>query len=176
MINDTPIITLQQISDAPEIMALRNPTAKRSLKVTPYVHQCHTCNNTPGGVPLITRSNWQELLRWKEDINPAIATRTGLAIPMVHMRLVLQQALTVMTMNKTFHPLPAFAPRVFADPTPTSPSINFEHCANPMVHPIMGKTISSYPKYMNDPVTAEVWQTAGGKDFGEMVQDDNKMG
>ncbi len=130
----------------------------------------------PRGGPVNHKIKLARIIEVEEDVNPAIATRTGLAIPMVHMRLVLQQALTVMTMNKTFHPLPAFAPRVFADPTPTSPSINFEHCANPMVHPIMGKTISSYPKYMNDPVTAEVWQTAGGKDFGEMVQDDNKMG
>jgi hypothetical protein len=54
VIDDTPIITLQRISNALAIMALRNPTAKRSLKVTPCVHQQLTRNNTPGGVPLIT--------------------------------------------------------------------------------------------------------------------------
>jgi hypothetical protein len=35
-----------------------------------------------------------------------------------------------------------------------------------MVHPVTGKTISSYKKLMHDPATAEVWQTAFGKDFG----------
>ena len=29
---------------------------------------------------------------------------------------------------------------------------------------------------MNDPATAEVWQTAFGKDFGGMAQGDNKTG
>jgi hypothetical protein len=51
-----------------------------------------------------------------------------------------------------------------------------EHYANPMVHPITGKTISSYRKLMKDPATAEVWQTAFGKEFGGMAQGDNKTG
>jgi hypothetical protein len=54
--------------------------------------------------------------------------------------------------------------------------VHFEHYANPMVHPVTGETISSYKKLMNDPATAEVWQTAFGKDFGGMAQGDNKMG
>jgi hypothetical protein len=45
-----------------------------------------------------------------------------------------------------------------------------------MVHPVMGETISSYKKLMNDPATAEVWQTAFGKDFGGMAQGNNKTG
>jgi hypothetical protein len=45
-----------------------------------------------------------------------------------------------------------------------------------MVHPIMGKTISSYCKLMNNPAMAGVWQTAFGKDFGMMAQGDNKTG
>jgi hypothetical protein len=52
----------------------------------------------------------------------------------------------------------------------------FEHYANPMVHPVTGETISSYKKLMNDPATAEVWQTAFSKDFGGMAQGDNKTG
>ena len=39
-----------------------------------------------------------------------------------------------------------------------------------MVHPVTGETILSYNKLMNDPATAEVWQTAFGKDFGGMAQ------
>jgi hypothetical protein len=47
--------------------------------------------------------------------------------------------------------------------------INFEHYANPTVHPVTGRTISSYKKLMHNPATAEVWQTAFGKDFGGMA-------
>ncbi len=51
---------------------------------------------------------------------------------------------------------------------------NFEHYANPMVHPIIRKTISSDIKLMHDPATAVIWQTAFGKDFGGMAPGDNK--
>jgi hypothetical protein len=55
-------------------------------------------------------------------------------------------------------------------------SINFKHFACPVVHPVTGKTILSYKKLMNDPATAETWQTAFRKDFGSMAQGDNKTG
>ena len=45
-----------------------------------------------------------------------------------------------------------------------------------MVHPTTGETISSYKRLMHDPVTAETWQTAFGKDFGGMAQGDRKTG
>ncbi len=54
--------------------------------------------------------------------------------------------------------------------------INFKHYANPMVHPVTGKTISSYKKLMHDPAIAKVWQTAFGRYFGSMAQGDNKTG
>jgi hypothetical protein len=56
------------------------------------------------------------------------------------------------------------------------PHLNLEHYANPMVHPITGKTISSYKKLMHELATAESWQTAFGKDFGGMAQGENKTG
>ncbi len=40
----------------------------------------------------------------------------------------------------------------------------------------MGETISSYKQLMNNLVTANTWQTAFGKDFGSMCQEDNKTG
>ena len=52
----------------------------------------------------------------------------------------------------------------------------FEHFASPMLHPVMGETISSYKKLMNNPAMAEIWQTAFKKDFGGMAQGDNKRG
>ncbi len=54
--------------------------------------------------------------------------------------------------------------------------VHFEHYANPMVQPVTEETISSYKKLLNDPATAEVWQTAFGKDLGRMAQGDNKTG
>jgi hypothetical protein len=52
----------------------------------------------------------------------------------------------------------------------------YEQLATPMVHPATGETISSNKKLMHDPATAEIWQTAFGKDFGSMAQGDNKTG
>ena len=58
----------------------------------------------------------------------------------------------------------------------TNAQINLAHYANPMVHPVTGKSITSYEKMMNNPAMAETWQTAFGKDFGGMAQGDNKTG
>jgi hypothetical protein len=51
VIDETPIITIPCITEAQPIMKLRNPTAKRVLKTTPWLHQWFTCNNTPGVIP-----------------------------------------------------------------------------------------------------------------------------
>jgi hypothetical protein len=53
VIDDTPIITLDCITDTPAIMTSRNPTAKQNIKNTPVVHHHVMRNNTLGGVPLI---------------------------------------------------------------------------------------------------------------------------
>ncbi len=45
-----------------------------------------------------------------------------------------------------------------------------------MVHPTTGETITSYKRLMHNPATAEVWQTAFGKDFGGMAKGDDKTG
>jgi hypothetical protein len=53
--------------------------------------------------------------------------------------------------------------------------MNFEHYANPMVHPVNGRTITSYKKLMHDPAMAKIWQTTFGKDFwgnGPWLQQD----
>ena len=43
-----------------------------------------------------------------------------------------------------------------------------------MMHTVTGETITSYKKAMKDPTTAEIWQTAFGKEFGGMAQGDDK--
>jgi hypothetical protein len=57
-----------------------------------------------------------------------------------------------------------------------STCLDYEQVAMPMVHPITGKTISSYKPLMKDPTTAEMWQMAFRKDFGGIVQGDQKTG
>jgi hypothetical protein len=45
-----------------------------------------------------------------------------------------------------------------------------------MTHPLTSKLISSYRKLMNDPSTANTWQTAFGNHFGGMAKGDIKPG
>ena len=55
VINDTPILTIPRITNAPPIMQARNPTAKRALKNMTRIHQRQTRANTSGGVPKTAR-------------------------------------------------------------------------------------------------------------------------
>jgi hypothetical protein len=58
----------------------------------------------------------------------------------------------------------------------TTFTFDFQQVATLMVHSTTGETISSYKQLMHDPDTAEIWQTAFGKDFGGMAQGDKKTG
>jgi hypothetical protein len=175
VIDDTPIITLQCIMDASAIMASHNPTAKQVVKTTPWIHQCVTRNNTPGGAPLIARMPQHTAIR-DDDSTPAIVTQIWPVIPIAQSQLITKQVLNLITMQEAFSPPPAYTSQRLRKDAPPSPNINFEHFTNPMVHPVTGKTISSYHKLMNDLAMAEVWQTAFGKDFGGMAQRDNENG
>ncbi len=73
VVDNTPILTIPCITDTPAIMQSRNPTAKRMLKVTPQLHHRVMRNNTPGGLPLITR-------RVKDTHNAAQGHRRSLRI------------------------------------------------------------------------------------------------
>jgi hypothetical protein len=48
VIDNSPIITIPRITDAPGIMEARNPTARRRFKEKPRLHRGVTRNNTPG--------------------------------------------------------------------------------------------------------------------------------
>jgi hypothetical protein len=52
VIDDTPILTIPRITEAPGIMQSHNPMAKRTLKNTPRLHQRVTRNNTLGIMPV----------------------------------------------------------------------------------------------------------------------------
>ncbi len=115
--------------------------------------------------------------RSKRNAIPAKPPQTYTAIPRgAWQRLVTQDAINVLTIQEevsldTMYTLQAMI-NERAQMLPTM----FEHFASPMVHPMMGETISSYKKLMNNPAMAEIWQTAFGKDFGGMAQGDNKTG
>ena len=81
-----------------------------------------------------------------------------------------------MTMREALTLTSVFTPRTFFPIAYENIVPNFAHFASPMVHPTTGETISSYKMLMNDPETADVWQTAFGKDFGGTAQGDNKTG
>jgi hypothetical protein len=51
VIEETPILTIPRITNAPPIMQSQNPTTKRVLKDTPHLHRKVMRNNTPGVVP-----------------------------------------------------------------------------------------------------------------------------
>jgi hypothetical protein len=57
-----------------------------------------------------------------------------------------------------------------------SPPQDLERYAMPMIHPITGKSISSYKGLMDNPATVDTWMMAFGKDFGGMCQGNNKTG
>jgi len=192
VIDASPISTIPRITNAPAIMNSHNPTAKRNIKTTPLVHRRKTRNNTPGGVPLITRAPLPPIV---EDVpasddtiappSKGISSRTRSRIPMARSRLVTRHAINFFALTAAFSTptgprsmmSPPHSPQANTIPHQhTQAQLNLEHYANPMVHPVTGKTISSYRKLMNDPVTAETWQTAFGKDFGGMAQGDNKTG
>ena len=87
-------------------------------------------------------------------------------------RIVTRQAINVLTVYKEVNANTTYTPRCLIKHVKKGLPVMFEHFACPMVHPITGITISSYKKLMNDPATAEVWQTAFGKEFGGMAQED----
>ncbi len=188
VINNTTILTIPRITDAPNIMQSRNPTAKRALKKTARLHRQVTRNNTPGIVltliepvlPLFPKVRFIEdnpPQRSKWNAIPARLPQTYTAIPRgARQRLMTQRAINVVTIQEEVSLDTIYTPQVMMNKQAQVHPTMFEHFASPMVHPMMGKTILSYKKLMNDPATAEIWRTAFGKDFGGMAQGDNKTG
>ena len=159
LVDDSPIISLPRITDAPGIMNSRNPTAKRTLKTTPRVHRRQTRHNTPGIVA------------------PPVSPPPYVPIPSgAQRRMVTRHAINSLTETEQASCQRAFTPSRLLPPVVLDAPSHLEHFCSPMVHPITGETISSYKKLMHDPATAETWQTAFGKDFGGMTQGDDKTG
>jgi hypothetical protein len=127
VIDDSPIITIPKITDAPGMVEACNPTVKRKLKETPCLHRWFTRNNTPGIVA--------------SPVAPApyVPNPSG-----AQQHIVTQHAVNLLTTNEQV------ACNLLFTPTTLLPSVveweppHFEHFACPMVYPVTGETISSY--------------------------------
>jgi hypothetical protein len=186
---------IERITTAPPIMKTRDPTAKTNLIKTTRMHQRKTRRNTPGALPAITRVVPSVIA---PDTNPPGPRRQSTRVrtqatdapinctpePIIILppypvprtrastRLISQQALNVLTMRKAIDAPKIFTPQHFRRKAYKDHIPNYAHFASPMVHPKTGETITSYKRLMNDPDTAEIWQTAFGKDFGGLAQGD----
>ena len=188
VINDTPIRTIPRITNAPPIMQARNPMAKRALKSTKRIHQRQMQANTPGSVPMTTQTNpipaigaeqparcirklqdvlasSQRMTRAQNAATSPPTTRGTMPTWAQHRRMS-QQAMNVLTLREqaTFQQI--FTPKALVKYARIQVVHKFDHYANPMVHPVTGKTILSCKKLTNHSTTAKVWQTAFGNDCG----------
>jgi hypothetical protein len=171
--DEAPIVMIQRITDAPAIIQMRHPMAKRNLIDTARIHCRQMHHNTPGALPKITRDAPASIE--PDPPRPKAPERRRLnrvhkntsnviIVPPYKMlgggtraraRLISQNTLNAMTMHEalTIH-LP-FTPQKLVPPT-YNDSANYAHFAAPMIHPTTGEIISSYKRLMNDPATAEV--------------------
>ena len=118
--------------------------------------------------------NWGAQPTW---VQPSRLTTKAMVInvpSVAQQRIVTRHAINVLTLQEKAPFNAIHVPTKLMHEA--SIPVKFEHYANPMVHLVTGKTISSYKQLMNNPATAEVWQTAFGKDFGSMAQGNNKTG
>jgi hypothetical protein len=189
---------IQRVSNACGTPLTNNPTSTRILQTKPRTHLRKTQANTPGALPKIMRATLIEPLpattppptpstkcihitamrevqtmSTKSTKTPRWSTR--LALPRLrNRRLISQEAIAhLLTTEQTKDELP-FTPFNLCKYGP--PPQDLEHYAMPMIHPVTGESISSYKRHMNNPVTADTWMMAFGKDFGKMSRGSNKTG
>jgi hypothetical protein len=188
---------MTRITDAPPILTAPNPTAPRKLKQTPRTHSRLTRHNIPGSTPPIVNIAKPRSIATNlppsapTTIGPRRLTRlvphTGTTTPKnVHLiptvggirtrSFINKEAITFLTKCVWGKSPDLYAPAKLRPKSGTTSPFDFQQVATPMVHPTTGETISSYKCLMHDPVTAETWQTAFGKDFGGMAQGDHKTG
>ena len=200
----TPLPEIQRVSNAPHTMIANNPTSKRILQNKTRTHQRATRRNTPGELPqivrpldlstnapfriphiieeVLTKSAKEHAVEQRRVKKAAVSKPTRRSTRLTkdthirfrNSRIISQEAINLLLLDDLENDTTPYIPTRLL-PT-TAATTNFEHYAMLMVHPVTGETISSYKKLMKDPVTAETWQTAFGKDFGGMCQGDDKTG
>ena len=158
---------IQRVSDAPATQLANNPTLKRVLQATPHTHQCTTRANTSGAIPIIRQGANISVVSF------VVTLRRSNRVAICNTCLIRQEAINQLLIDNLLLAGHFIPPKLRAKPTS---HVNYKHLAMPMIHPITGKSISSYQRLMKDPATAETWMTAFGKDFGGMCQEDNKTG
>ncbi len=144
VIVNTPILTIPQITDTPNIMQSRNPTAKRALKKTARLHRQVTRNNTPGTAPVLTLIEPVLPLfpkvrfikdspprRSKRNAIPVKLPQTYTAIPRgARQRLVTQQAINVLTIQEEVSLDTMYTLQAMMNEQAQVPPTMFEHFAS----------------------------------------------
>jgi hypothetical protein len=93
-------------------------------------------------------------------ISTPIALATHTPIPSgACQHIVTPHAINALMCNKHKKMNLAFTPTFLLPPVVKHAPLHIKHFALTMAHPVTGKTISSYKKLMNNPVTSKVWQT-----------------
>ena len=154
VIDESPIISLPRLTSAPPILFTQNPMAKQVLKATPRLHRRVTRNNLPGitqeetihpipAIPAPAQRPHQKAAT-PTRVQPRRGPRAmRSAIPSgAQQRIVTRHAINVLTLQEAASFSTMHTPRALMKHAKMP--INLEHYANPMVHPITGRTISSY--------------------------------
>ena len=98
---------------------------------------------------------------------------------MANSHIISQEAVNLLISRLYNDPSTQWIPNDFITDSHTAKSpnaydVDLEHFCSPVVHPTTGETITQYRRLAKDPATSDIWQKAFGKEFGRMVQSDNK--
>jgi hypothetical protein len=138
VIDESPIITLLRLTNAPPIKFTRNPTAKRNLRKTPCLHRRVTRNNLPGvtrpattieSIPVVPVQTQQprRKLTTLTQVQPHRGPQvTGNTIPSgAQQRIVTRHAVNILTLKEEASFSTIHTPRAFL--IHAKVPINFEH-------------------------------------------------
>ena len=95
-----------------------------------------------------------------------------------HSHIVSQETVNLVTKKVLYGgPVYHWTPRSFVTASRTTRNanldVNIEHFCVPVIHPITGKTITKYQKFVKNPVKHYIWSTAFGKEFVNTAQGDD---
>ena len=181
----------QRVGAAPPVTTTTDPTAPENVYAAPRSHSRTTRANVPGATPAINRP--AEPRRRSPRLNldhggweyaTLPCTPNSDRIPLAGPSLVSQEALNLLTSKVWDAPDDTWTPRDILEASPTERptagtnvhDVNIEHFCAAVVHPDTGETITKYKKLATDSnkELRETWQTAMGKEVGNLAQGDDK--
>ena len=113
--------------------------------------------------------------RYHQPAPPIILYKSFTSLPQFHNPLsVTERALNIFTCNVWDNKSMGFMPAVLEIEHKYNAAVYIAHFWKLVVHPITGEMISKYKKLATGPATKEVWTTAFGEEFRNMVEGDNK--